>query len=473
MATIRPITLKSGLVTYEIQVKATDKGSGQQVTRSMRWKPEAGMTRKKADKEALVIADKFEKEFLETLSAYVAGNEPNKLTFREMSERWLAKVKREESLSYYDKVESQLAYACTKIGGYKLKEINPDILQKFFDEIDERERRIVTITPLPTFRETIESYGFTYKVLRYEYKVQCATLAYALQGKNVSEKWAISFCKTTKIPFPKLFDVTEEFVPYAWETNNQIKRAVRCVLSLAKKNRLIVENYAKAEYISYPPKRKKRIHYMDDETSAKFVDYIMDKCNIKDKTILLTALLTGFRRGEIAGLEWRDIDFEHNTIAVNRSVVYLPKYGIFEKEPKTEGSIRVTAAPQILMDTLKEYKAYWEDLREKCGDFIKPSQKLFTRETGELINPCVLYQCLQRIIKKMGIGHYTLHSLRHTNISIQLAAGVPLVTVSVRAGHSRTSTTSDIYSHIINSSDKQAAETLNNLFSKKQNTEED
>jgi integrase len=73
----------------------------------------------------------------------------------------------------------------------------------------------------------------------------------------------------------------------------------------------------------------------------------------------------------------------------------------------------------------------------------------------------------------MGIGHYTLHSLRHTNISIQLAAGVPLVTVSVRAGHSRTSTTSDIYSHIINSSDKQAAETLNNLFSKKQNTEED
>ena len=48
MATIRPITLKSGLVTYEIQVKATDKESGQQVTRSMRWKPEAGMTRKKS-----------------------------------------------------------------------------------------------------------------------------------------------------------------------------------------------------------------------------------------------------------------------------------------------------------------------------------------------------------------------------------------------------------------------------------------
>ena len=72
----------------------------------------------------------------------------------------------------------------------------------------------------------------------------------------------------------------------------------------------------------------------------------------------------------------------------------------------------------------------------------------------------------------MDIGHYTLHSLRHTNISIQLAAGVPLITVSVRAGHSRTSTTGDIYSHIIQSSDKQAAETLNNIFSKKQTTED-
>ena len=97
---------------------------------------------------------------------------------------------------------------------------------------------------------------------------------------------------------------------------------------------------------------------------------------------------------------------------------------------------------------------------------MKPSQKLFTKENGEMINPGILRDWLKRIIKKMDIGYYTLHSLRHTNISIQLAAGVPLVTVSVRAGHSRTSTTSDIYSHIIQSSDRQAAEILNNIFSK-------
>ena len=466
MATIRKITLKSGDITYEIQVKATDKGSGKQITRSMRWKPESGMTLKKAEKEVVLVADRFEKEFIETLSSYNNGTDPLRITFREMAEKWLAKVKRENSLSYYAKVEYSLGYICENIGGYKLKELTPGILQNFFDAVDEREHRIVTVTPLPTFRETLLSYGFTYTNLRYEYKIQSATLAFALNGKTVSEEWAVKLCKATKIPFPKLFDINEEFVPYAWETNNHIKRTVRAILSLAKRNRYVVENYAKAEYISYPPKHKTQIRYMDEETSGKFVDYLMSKASLRDRTAMLLALLTGFRRGELAGLEWRDIDFEKNTISVNRSVVYLGKYGTFEKEPKTQGSIRVVTVPQILIDTLIEYKKYWTDLREACGDYMKPSQKLFTKENGEMINPGILRDWLKRIIKKMDIGYYTLHSLRHTNISIQLAAGVPLVTVSVRAGHSRTSTTSDIYSHIIQSSDRQAAEILNNIFSK-------
>jgi len=43
-------------------------------------------------------------------------------------------------------------------------------------------------------------------------------------------------------------------------------------------------------------------------------------------------------------------------------------------------------------------------------------------------------------------------------------AGVPIVIVSGRAGHARTSTTTDVYSHFLKSSDKEAAQKLNNLF---------
>ena len=60
--------------------------------------------------------------------------------------------------------------------------------------------------------------------------------------------------------------------------------------------------------------------------------------------------------------------------------------------------------------------------------------------------------------------HYTLHSLRHTNIALQIAAGVPIVTVSKRAGHARTSTTTDIYAYALESTDQVAAEKISEVF---------
>ena len=84
--------------------------------------------------------------------------------------------------------------------------------------------------------------------LRYDYHVQAATLSHALRGQSVGVKWSNELCRATKIPFNKLFDTIEKKEPYAWETNNKIKRTVRAVLSLAKKNRLVEDNFAQADY---------------------------------------------------------------------------------------------------------------------------------------------------------------------------------------------------------------------------------
>jgi len=67
---------------------------------------------------------------------------------------------------------------------------------------------------------------------------------------------------------------------------------------------------------------------------------------------------------------------------------------------------------------------------------------------------------VHKVCDAAGLPYRTVHSLRHTNITMQIAAGVPLVTVAGRAGHARTSTTTDIYSHFLKSSDKTAAEKL-------------
>ena len=81
------------------------------------------------------------------------------------------------------------------------------------------------------------------------------------------------------------------------------------------------------------------------------------------------------------------------------------------------------------------------------------------------MHPANIKMWVSKTCKLAGIDHFSVHSLRHTNITLQLMAGVPVVTVSGRAGHSRTSTTTDTYAYYIQSSDRSAAQTINSIFS--------
>ena len=71
---------------------------------------------------------------------------------------------------------------------------------------------------------------------------------------------------------------------------------------------------------------------------------------------------------------------------------------------------------------------------------------------------------MKKICRSTGLEERTVHSLRHTNITMQIAAGAPIVTVKDRAGHARTSTTTDIYSHFLKTADRSAAQKLEEIF---------
>ena len=73
---------------------------------------------------------------------------------------------------------------------------------------------------------------------------------------------------------------------------------------------------------------------------------------------------------EVIGLKWDDIDFNKAKISVNRSVSNYAKYGLIIKEPKSEKSLRTITVPNILIETLKEYKTYQDNLKQKLGDYI-------------------------------------------------------------------------------------------------------
>ena len=83
----------------------------------------------------------------------------------------------------------------------------------------------------------------------------------------------------------------------------------------------------------------------------------------------------------------------------------------------------------------------------------KDENFVFSKEDGSLIGTDRPNTWLDEALKKANPPHFKVHSLRHTNITLQITGGVPLITASGRAGHSKTSTTLDIYSHFIKTSE--------------------
>ena len=85
----------------------------------------------------------------------------------------------------------------------------------------------------------------------------------------------------------------------------------------------------------------------DEETAKILITKILETASIKHKCFVILALLCGFRRGEIVGLHWDDIDFKNKKKSINRSAYYLSDKGVQEKEPKTDSSNRTIAVPNI------------------------------------------------------------------------------------------------------------------------------
>jgi integrase len=176
-------------------------------------------------------------------------------------------------------------------------------------------------------------------------------------------------------------------------------------------------------------------------------------------------IYSGLRRGELCGLEWPDIDFEHQMIKVCRSSQYVSGMGIFVKETKTESSDRTIKLPKQAFEFLRDYRVWQLEQRMKMGDRWEDNNRIFTQEDGKPVHPDSITSWFKKFIAKTDLPQITIHSLRHTNITLQIAAGVPLRTVAFRSGHAQTSTTINLYTHMIRASEDMAAGVLEDMLS--------
>lgn len=451
--------------SYRITVSSGYDLSGKQLRHCITWLPAPGMTQKQVEKELERQKVLFEERC--RTGQLLDGS----IRFADFADRWLKdyaeKQLRKKTLAEYKRLLPRINMA---IGHIRLDALRPDHLLSFYENLSEKGIRAdskyrCTID----FKKYLSDSNMTKTRLSELAKVGISTLDSITKGKNINRKSAQLICTALNVPFEKLFVQTDKTV--ATLSNNTIlhyHRLISSILGVAVQWQVLFSN--PCERVKPPRVEPPEPRYMDEKDAAKLLELIENE-DMQYKTMIKLLLYTGFRRGELCGLEWDDIDFERKMITIRRSSLYIPGEGIFEDETKNYSSARSIKVPAIAFEMLSDFKKWQTELRLKAGDKWHDTNRLFTQWDGLPIHPDSITKWFRSFIKQSGLPNISIHSLRHTNATLQIAGGVPISTVSSRLGHSNTSTTGKIYVHAIRSADEAAAETLENILAPNTNNQ--
>jgi integrase len=223
---------------------------------------------------------------------------------------------------------------------------------------------------------------------------------------------------------------------------------VRGVLNVLN---VVVEHAVKHEYLASNPvqrlngeKPPARNRTKARILEAEEVGLLIDHASAGYRTLIFTAVYTGMRQSEVLGLRWEDVDFEAGTIHVRHQLSRATRKQPARLVPlKTDAAERhIDLAPELARELAKHSLA---------SRFSKPDDFVFATETGKpLYYRNASARGLDKAADRAGLNpervqRLSFHDLRHTAITHLIRSGADAAQVSRFAGHSKVSTTLDLY----------------------------
>lgn len=382
--------------SYEIRVSCGLNAEGKRVYQYAHWTPSPDMTQRQIEKELERQKVLFENKVRK--GDIVSSN----VYFRDFAERWMEEyAKPNVAPKTFQRYRDYLNRILPALGHIRLSDLRPLHLNAFYKNLSE-----------PGMNR---------------------------QGKRNKDK--------------KLLEQR----PLAPKTILDHHRLISKILNTAIRWELLEKNIAER---ADPPKVPYQERKYLDEHQIKEMLLALEKEPMQYRVMITLLLFTGMRRGELCGLEWKDINFQEHTIFICRSSQYIGNKQFITKEPKTKSGIRKLTVGSGLCALLKSYQVHQYKMRLNAGDQWIDTDRLFTQWNGLPIYPDTITEWFPKFLERSGLPRVTLHSLRHSNATLMIAEGVDIRTVSNRLGHAQTSTTLNIYSHALKSRDQDAAEKL-------------
>jgi len=251
---------------------------------------------------------------------------------------------------------------------------------------------------------------------------------------------------------------------YAYSTIKKAYDALNACLKYAAANRIIL--YNPMQTVVKPSKKHfeaKEIEILtDDEIERLYNEAVIYG---RHGYAIILMLYTGMRLSEAIGLKWSSFDEKSNTLTISGSVVLAknrnrkdnqPLYSLLEqKSAKTRKSERKIYLSSKALEAIKEL--YKHNYRGNQGDFV------ISTKTHNPVRPRNMQKIFDNILRRAGISHKGLHSLRHTFASMLIRKKVDIKIVSELLGHADVSFTYNTYVHIIDEQKSFAIQELDEL----------
>lgn len=196
---------------------------------------------------------------------------------------------------------------------------------------------------------------------------------------------------------------------YAKKTVNNHLAVLSKILNEAEEEDLIL-HAPRVKQLKTPPST---FDFLTVEESNVLIDSAEDEW----KTMILLALRTGLRQGELLGLQWKDVNFEKGFISVQRSL-HRGRIG----SPKSNKG-RVVPLSDEAVDALIAHKH-------------SKSHFVFCQKNGDPLSDGKCKSPLKRAVKRAELRNVGWHMLRHTFASHLVQAGINILKVKEFLGHS-------------------------------------
>ena len=241
-------------------------------------------------------------------------------------------------------------------------------------------------------------------------------------------------------------------------TAKESHRVLRTALTAACREELVTRNVAT---LVEPPTVADRD--LDPWSLDETLDFLTAARKDPLYAAFVLAIALGFRRGEIVGLRWENVDLDKREIRV-RTQRQRVGGEVYEDDPKGRRRKQTLPLPGICVAPLRWQRMRQAAMREQAGEKWEETGYVFTTRTGKPIEPRNLYRSFTRVAKNAGLRVIRLHDARHGTATLLTAAGVAPRGVMEILGHSQIAVTMNVYAHVVQDTQREAVSHMDRLL---------